>query len=124
MQHDTLHKGASGRQFEYARAMRRSGTDAEALLWQNLRNRNMSGFKFRRQHPVDKYIADFYCHEAKLIIEVDGKVHEDYEQKEYDAGRTYELEQLGITVLRFKNSEVENSIEEVLDQIRKYLSER
>lgn len=65
---DNLFKGANPKLFEFSKAFRKTQTDAENIVWQNLRNRNILGFKFRRQHPVDKYIADFYCYEAKLII--------------------------------------------------------
>ncbi|WOK05895.1 endonuclease domain-containing protein [Imperialibacter roseus] len=67
--------------------MRKNHTAAENLLWQNLRGRKLGGHKFRRQHPVAGFIADFYCHEAKLVIELDGKIHNLSEQKEYDGGR-------------------------------------
>jgi len=83
-----------------------------------LRNRKILGFKFRRQHPLDKYIADFYSHEAKLIIEIDGGIHNQLDSIEYDKNRSYELEELGIKVLRFTNEEVNESLGMVLDVIR------
>ena len=86
-----------------------------------LRNRNILGFKFRRQHPLDKYIADFYCHKAKLIIEIDGGIRNQLENIEYDKNRSYELENLGIKVLRFTNKEVNENLEMVLKVIRGYL---
>ncbi len=84
-----------------------------------MRNRNLEGLKFRRQHPIDKFIADFYCHEKKLVIELDGTVHDDKMNAQYDEARSYELKGSGITVIRFRNSEVENNISFVLNEIRK-----
>lgn len=81
----------------------------------------MGGLKFRRQHPLDKFIADFYCHEIKLVIEVDGSVHDSEDAKLYDAQRTYELKELGITVARFRNEEVLEKMEDVLKRIREVI---
>lgn len=72
---DNLHKGATGKLYEYGRELRRTSTKAEKILWEHLRDKRMNGLKFRRQPPLDKYIADFYCHEKKLVIELDGSVH-------------------------------------------------
>ncbi len=117
-----MHLGAGGKLFDYARQNRRQSTEAESLLWEYLRNRKLNGLKFRRQHPLNNFIADFYCHEAKLAIELDGEVHDLEEQKDYDIGRTYELNELGITVIRFTNQKVFNKTEEVLNQIIKLTS--
>ncbi|MBL7748987.1 MAG: DUF559 domain-containing protein [Chitinophagaceae bacterium] len=116
---DNLHKGAIGKLYQYGRELRQSSTKAEKILWEYLRNRKLDGLKFRRQHPIDKFIADFYCHEKKLVIELDGAVHDDKMNAHYDAARTYELKVSGITVIRFRNSEVENCISFVLSEIRK-----
>lgn len=117
---DNLHKGADGKLYEYARDLRKNETSAEDLLWRNLRNRKLNGLKFRRQHPLDKFIADFYCHEKKLVVEVDGAVHDSKEAKEYDSSRTYELNETGIMVLRFKNDEVLGNMSEVLKKIKEF----
>ncbi len=116
---DNLHKGAIGKLYQYGRELRQSSTKAEKILWEYLRNRNLDGLKFRRQHPIDKFIADFYCHEKKLVVELDGAVHDDKMNAQYDEARTYELKGSGITVIRFRNSEVENNISFVLNEIRK-----
>lgn len=116
---DNLHRGAIGKLYQYGRELRQSSTKAEKILWEYLRNRKLDGLKFRRQHPIDKFIADFYCHEKKLVVELDGAVHDDKMNAQYDAARTYELKVSGITVIRFRNSEVENSISFVLYEIRK-----
>ncbi len=116
---DNLHSGAIGKLYQYGRELRQSSTKAEKILWEYLRNRKLDGLKFRRQHPIDKFIADFYCHEKKLVVELDGAVHDDKMNAQYDAARTYEFKVSGITVIRFRNSEVENSISFVLYKIRK-----
>lgn len=114
---NNLHKHATPKMYEHAKTLRQNTTKAEQVLWNELRNRKLSGLKFRRQHPVDKWIADFYCHEKKLIIELDGEVHNNKEANESDGGRSYELENLGLTVLRFWNEEVINHTDEVLKKI-------
>ncbi len=98
-----------------ARRLRRDSTDPESTLWNLIRNRQLLGFKFRRQVPVGKYIADFACLERKLIIELDGGQHQ--EQTDYDTERTEWLESQGYNVIRFWNSEIQEEIEGVLDKI-------
>jgi very-short-patch-repair endonuclease len=112
---DNLYYGASAIIRKRAKLLRKEITVSEKILWNKLRNRQLSGFKFRRQHPIDIFIADFYCHEKKLVIEVDGLIHNS--QKEYDEGRTAELNRFGITVIRFTNDDVRNNIREVCNQI-------
>src|SRR6185503_17099023 len=106
---------------DHARENRNATTEAENLLWQNLRNRKL-GYKFRRQHPIDNYIADFVCLEKKLIIELDGEQHK--EDREYDIERTKTLEAHGYKVMRFWNEEVVKSVSEVLEEIRNELKSR
>ena len=117
-----LHKGASADTHQRANELRHAETDAEKKLWSLLRNRQLKGKKFRRQHAFTNYILDFYCHECKLAVELDGKHHLKNENKEYDAARTLSLEEYGITVLRFWNNEVLNSPEKVLERIAARLS--
>ncbi len=90
-------------------------TSAERILWERLRNKQVLNLRFRRQHPIDIFIADFYCHQVRLVIEVDGKIHES--QKEYDIGRSAELERYYIKVIRFTNEEGEYDIENVIEKI-------
>ena len=116
---DNLHKGAIGKLYQYGRELRQAATKAEKILWEYLRNRNLDGLKFRRQHPIGKFIADFYCHEMKLVVELDGAVHDGKMNVQYDDSRTLELKGSGIKVIRFRNSEVENNISFVLNEIRK-----
>ena len=89
---------------KFARQLRRNQTDAEKFLWSTLRNRQLNGYKFKRQVPVGIYIADFLCQEAMLIVELDGVQHA--EQQDYDQRRTHWLESQGFRVLRLWNNEV------------------
>ena len=100
--------------------LRKNTTDAEALLWRHLRNRQLSGSKFRRQHPIGPYCVDFACPEKKLIIEVDGGQH--IEDAEADRIRSGHLSDKGYRVLRFWNHEVLSDVESVLDAIITALS--
>ena len=100
-----------------ARHLRRRQTDAERRLWHRLRTRRLGGHKFRRQHSIGKYIVDFYCEDARLVIELDGGGHNEPQQKAYDKRRTSTLEQLGLTVLRFWNHELLLNTEQVLEVI-------
>ena len=98
------------------RTLRAGQTDAEQRLWQQLRDRQLDGFKFRRQHGIGTYIVDFICIEAKLIVEVDGGQHAD--QAGYDAKRTAWLAASDYRVMRFWNNEVLENLEGVLEAIR------
>src|SRR5947207_444852 len=99
----------------YARELRKNLTPAERILWSELRGRRFAGFKFRRQQIVGPYVLDFYCSNAKLSIEVDGETHLGNEM--YDANRQIWLEQEGIKVLRFWNTQVFDELEPVLEAI-------
>jgi very-short-patch-repair endonuclease len=98
-----------------ARDLRKSMTNAENILWDNIRRRKIKGMYFRRQHPYGMYIMDFYCDKANLAIEIDGDIHQ--YKKTYDKERTKYLESTGITVLRFSNEDVEKRLDKVLDKI-------
>ena len=113
-------KGAPASSFGKAKDLRKTETEAEKLLWEKLKNNQLGGFKFRRQHPISLYIADFYCHRLKLIIEIDGGYHFTKEQIQKDEERTKILEFNGVNVIRFSNDEVLNSLEKVLNEIEKY----
>lgn len=117
-----FHEDASKKIFENANALKKVMTTAEKVLWNELRNRKLDGHKFRRQHPVAKYIVDFYCYESKLIIEVDGKVHLSNENQAYDRQRTEHLEAYGIKLIRFTNDQVLENTTSVLIEIRKHLT--
>ena len=108
---------------EAVRDLRRRQTPAESVLWEAVRNRKLNGCKFHRQHPIvfeylgrERFlIADLYCHEARLVIELDGPIH--VRQKDYDATRTLIIEQMGIKVVRFTNDEVLTDIEMLTKRI-------
>ena len=115
---DGMWKGAPSDSFSKAQLLRRNETKAEKLLWEKLRNNQLGGLKFRRQHPVNIYIADFYCHKFKLIIELDGDYHNQEEQKQKDEVRTEVLGLNDLKIIRFKNEEVERDINQVLTTIK------
>ena len=115
---DGMWKGAPSDLFSKAQFLRRNETIAEKLLWEKLRNNQLEGLKFRRQHPVNIYIADFYCHKFKLIIELDGDYHNQEEQKQKDEVRTEVLRLNDLKIIRFKNEEVEQDINQVLTTIK------
>jgi len=106
----------------HARELRKRATDAEQLLWSLLRDRQLLDYKFRRQHPLGSYILDFYCHEAKLAIELDGGQHAEAAQSLHDEKRGAWLTDQGVTVLRFWNNETLTNIEGVLQVIFEWLS--
>ena len=108
---------------DFARQNRRNPTDAEIILWQNIKGRNLKT-KFFRQYIIADYIVDFVSLESNLIIEVDGAYHSEYEQLQYDEGRTRRLESLGFKVIRFTNNEIYFQIEQVLETIKKNLYEK
>ena len=114
--------GALPIHFEFARELRNNPTEAESFLWDHLHN--IKGIRFKRQHPILYFIADFYCHKAKLIIEVDGGYHTIPEQYEYDKNRNTDLEELGLKVIRFTNEQVLFEIEKTLYVIEKEIKER
>jgi valyl-tRNA synthetase len=99
------------------KALRQNATDAESYLWAVLRDRQLQGFKFRRQHPIAPYVVDFYSHEANLVIELDGGQHNEEANQKRDEGRTKYLESKGLTVIRFWNNEVLENMEGVYQAI-------
>jgi very-short-patch-repair endonuclease len=117
---DDMWKGASPRIFANAQKLRESATEAEEFLWLALRENQLEGLKFRRQHPLSIYIADFYCHKLKLVIEIDGGYHQAKEQMILDAERTASIEFQGLKVIRFTNEEVLLKLPEVLNKIKEF----
>ena len=101
--------------------MRKRPTRAETILWQYLRGKRLRGLRFRRQQPIDRYIVDFYCRQAQLVVEVDGSSHYSGEVAEYDEQRTRFLNELGLSVLRFSNEQVIYETDEVLNAIAEHL---
>lgn len=103
-----------------AQVLRKTMTNAESVLWDLLRSRRLQGRKFRRQHPIGSYIADFYCHKEKLVIELDGAHHKDnIRVMAYDNYRTSYFEKRGLRIIRFENDIVLNQTSYVLNEISK-----
>lgn len=98
-----------------ARRLRRQPTEAEALLWRRLRNRQLDGWKFKRQFPIDRFVVDFCCADARIVVEIDGGQHG--EQTERDAARTEVPSAMGYLVIRFWNSDVLSNADGVLETI-------
>lgn len=97
---------------------------AEVRLWNKLQNKQCGAFKFRRQHPIEVFIADFYCHEVRVVVELDGAVHNSAENKEHDDNRTAEFEKWDITVIRFSNKQVYENLETVVKTIEELCNRR
>ncbi len=116
-----IYFGAGPELIRIAGDLRKSMTQAEKVLWERLRNRQINGFRFRRQHPIKDFVVDFFCYDTMLVIEVDGSVHNDLSQKERDEQRTLILKRLGIHEIRFTNDEGNNRTDQVINKIEKEL---
>jgi imidazole glycerol-phosphate synthase subunit HisF len=112
--------GARKNVFRKAFLLRNRQTEAEEILWDKL-SKSQLGYRFKRQHPVELFVADFYCHKAKLIIELDGSYHDKSDQIAYDMERTKVLECLGLRVMRFRDKEVFENIDSVVVQIKQVM---
>ncbi|MGA2506957.1 MAG: DUF559 domain-containing protein [Chitinispirillaceae bacterium] len=110
--------------FQRTKELRRAMTPAEKILWNNVRNGKIGGVKIRRQQIIDGFIADFYCHKARLVIEVDGTIHENEGHKEYDEQRKKVMEIHGLSEIRFSNDEIMSNITQVVCTLNKMVSER
>src|ERR1700761_8724096 len=113
--------GAGNLIFQNATELKRNMTHAELVLWGHLKGKQL-GAKFRRQHPIGQYIADFYCHQHKLIIEIDGGIHQLPEIADNDIERQLDLEANGIKIIRFTNEQIFSQLEKVLNDINKAVS--
>jgi very-short-patch-repair endonuclease len=118
---ESMWKGAPATHFLLAKRLRGRMTQAEILMWDKLKNKQFKGYKFRRQHPIHRFIVDFYCHELKLIIEIDGKYHDSEEQKNKDLNRTELLVFQGLREIRFTNEEIINNIGSVLKKLEEQI---
>ena len=116
-----MFEGASYLLFENAKKLRNNMTGAEMMLWMHIRE-GINGFKVRRQHPIGLYVADFYCHKARLIIELDGSIHNLKDIQIQDKDRQKDLERWGYHVIRFTNKEIQEGIDRVIDEIRKTIN--
>ena len=100
-----------------ARELRQVETETEKILWQALRGKRLNGLKFRRQHPYEHYVLDFFCVEHQLVVELDGSVHDVLDQAAYDEERTNFLNEHGLHIIRFRNEEVKRNLSNVLQKI-------
>ena len=115
-----MHAGAEKEIYQRARELRNRSTHAEDILWGYLKTKPHS-IKFRRQHPYSIFILDFYCHSLKLVLEVDGSIHNSNEAKASDKQRQELLEADGLVFLRFSNEEIINKFENVIQSIEKFI---
>lgn len=115
--------GAKASVFRKAQNLRENQTEAEEFLWNHLCY-NKLGIKFRRQHPLNRFIVDFYSHELKFVIEVDGGIHSTREAKDYDSMRTALINEFGIEVIRFTNDDILSGINEAVEKISNYIKNR
>ena len=118
---ENMFYGAHPLIFIKAEELRNNMTRSEEVLWNYLKT-NEWGLKFRRQHPISQYVADFYCHQKKLIIEIDGTIHDVEDVKRNDNKRQNAFEALGLKVIRFKNEEVLKDTAQVLEKIKEMVS--
>ena len=113
----SMHYGASKEIFQIAERLRRDMTITEKIIWEKVSDKQLA-VRIRRQHPIWKFIADFYCHEVKLVIEIDGGIHLRSENKEYDISRDIILKEFQIEILRFTNDEVMKDTSPVIEKIK------
>ena len=113
-----MHHGAQPSTFRNAAYLRKHPTKAEQILWERLRNNQIEGVRFRRQHPFDRYVPDFYANSVKLVIELDGNIHEEKSVILTDTEREAILISYSLNILRFSNDEVYNAEDEVVQEIR------
>ena len=105
---------------DFARNLRRESTPEEKIVWEALRNRKFMGLKFRRQHVLEGFVVDFYCHSFNLAIEIDGKIHEI--QLDYDLIRQTLIEDKGTSFIRVTNHDVNHNIEKLYDKIKNFVN--
>lgn len=108
---------------QFRKKLRNNSTPAEAFLWRYLKSKKLCGRRFNRQHSIKNYIVDFYCAAEKLVIELDGAVHQSPKAQKYDKKRTEILNELGYTVIRFENKMVFENLESVLSEISEHFKQ-
>ena len=118
-----MYFGAKPKLFEFAKRMRYAPTEAERVMWKFLTSEEFIKYKFRRQHPMSKYIADFFSHPLLLVIELDGGYHLRPEQKEYDDFRDEDMSQLGVSIIRFTNDEVLQQQEIIMGKLKSHIAQ-
>jgi very-short-patch-repair endonuclease len=107
---------------QYARQLRNHPTQSERILWRYLKGDQL-GYDFHRQKPIGFYIADFFCFQLKLVIELDGITHHDLHVQKKDARKTAHIEKMGVTVMRFKDEEVFDDVGQVIEKIKAFIKE-
>ncbi|MBW4553020.1 MAG: endonuclease domain-containing protein [Aphanocapsa sp. GSE-SYN-MK-11-07L] len=107
---------------ELARQLRQNMTPGEVILWQHLKKKQMGGYDFDRQRPIDKYIVDFYCKKLMLAIEIDGRSHDSAAAQQSDRVRQAQLEALGVKFLRFREAQVRHQTQSVLHTIQTWIT--
>jgi very-short-patch-repair endonuclease len=113
-----MYFGAKPDIFKLAKELRKAETEAEKILWSKLNRNQILNLQFRKQHPINIFIADFYCPKIKLVIELDGSIHELPEYQSHDIGRTEVLNDFGITVIRFTNEQIVEQIDSTIESIK------
>jgi len=113
-----MHYSSNPFAFEKAKEFRKKMTDVESLLWESLRNNQFLGLKFRRQHPISRFVVDFYCHKYKLVIELDGNIHDLPDARINDKNREDELKAIGLNIIRFRNTEITENLKASLEKIK------
>jgi len=113
-----MYFGAKPAIFKLAKELRENETEAEKLLWTRINKNQISGLKFRRQHPINRFIADFYCVKINLVIEIDGSIHELQDHQNHDQGRTEVFNDFGVKVIRFTNEQILGEIDSTINQIK------
>ena len=113
-----MYFGAKPSIFKLAKELRKNETDAEKLLWTRINKNQISGLQFRRQHPINRFIADFYCVKINLAIEIDGSIHDLQDHQSHDQGRSDVFNDFGITVIRFSNEQILEEIDSTINQIK------
>ena len=112
-----MYFGAKPSILKLAKQLRKDETESEKILWARLNRNQIKGLQFRRQHPINAFIVDFYCAKIKLVIEIDGSIHDIPEYHLHDVGRSAMLEDFGFTVIRFTNEQIMNEIDYTVEQI-------
>jgi very-short-patch-repair endonuclease len=120
-----MYFGATPNIFKKAKELRKTQTEAERVVWSRLNKNQIHGLQFRRQHPINIFVADFYCPKVKLVIEIDGSIHNISEYHDHDIARSEILNDFGITIIRFSNEQILNNIDitimEIEGEVKKLL---
>ncbi|MCW3125551.1 MAG: hypothetical protein JWO03_1209 [Bacteroidetes bacterium] len=119
-----MHYGANTKLFLFAEKMRKNPTPTEKIMWDILRKVPFKSYGFRRQHPIGKFIPDFYSHQLKLIVEVDGGYHLTREQREFDVFRDADMAEFAISILRFTDKDVLNNTSLIVEMIGRFIDQR